>query len=73
MPRKKKPEFHFPPEVLAVWHAAPNLTLCPKYRHRGFDEVLAHIKKDNCERCRAVYRQLNKECALIDILMRSRN
>ena len=58
---------NFPPEVQAVWHAAPNLTLCPKFRHRGFDQVLAHIKKDNCERCRAAWRQLNEKCALISV------
>ena len=46
---------------------------CPKYRHRGFDKVLAHVRNDNCERCRAVYRQLYKECALVSLLMRSRN
>jgi len=73
MPRKKKPTWDFPPEIRAIWHAAPNLTLCPKFRRRGLDEVLAHICNDKCERCREVYRQLNKECALICFLMRSRN
>jgi hypothetical protein len=48
MPRKRKPEFKFWPEQLAVWNASPNLTLCPKYRNRriGFDKVIAHIKRD---------------------------
>ncbi len=58
MPRKKKPEFEFSPEMLAVWKSAPQLTLCPKFRKAGVDKVVEHIKKDKCERCLAVYRQL---------------
>ncbi len=73
MPRKKKPEFEFPPEMLAVWKSAPQLTLCPRFRRAGFDKVLEHIKKDKCERCLAVYRQLNREADLISFLRASRN
>ncbi len=74
MPRKKKPEFKFPPEMLAVWKStSPQLTLCPKFRRAGFDKVLEHIKKDKCERCLAVYRQLNRESDLIWFLRSSRN
>lgn len=70
---RKKPAFEFPPEVRAIWHAAPNLTLCPKFRHVGADEVLEHIKRDKCERCLAVLRQLQKEMDLIIYLTSGRN
>jgi hypothetical protein len=48
MPRKKKPDYDYPPEIKAIWHAAPNLTFCPKYRRVGFNKVLAHIRDDRC-------------------------
>jgi hypothetical protein len=35
------------------------------------DKVIAHIKKDKCERCLAVYRQLDEESRLIAFLMRA--
>ena len=73
MPRKGKPDFEFPPEVRAIWHVASNLTLCPKFRRAGADKVLAHIKKEKCERCLAVYRQWQKESNLISYLKSSRN
>jgi hypothetical protein len=73
LPRKKNPTWNFPPEIRAIWRAAPKLTLCPRFRRAGTDKVLAHIKADKCERCRAVYRQLDKESELICFLMRSRN
>jgi hypothetical protein len=73
MPRKKKPDLQFPPEIRAIWHAAPNLTLCPKFRRASADRVFEHIKQDRCERCLAVYRQLAKEADLISFLMSSRN
>jgi hypothetical protein len=73
MARKTKPGFEFPSEIRAIWHAAPNLTLCPKFRKAGADEVLEHIKRDKCERCLAVCRQLAKESDMIDFLRNSRN
>jgi len=73
MPRKKKPKFEFPPEYLAVWRSAPQLTLCPKFRRAGADKVVEHIKKDHCARCLAVYRQLERESDLISFLRSSRN
>ncbi len=73
MARKKKPYFEFPPEVRAIWRTAPNLTLCPKFRRASADKVLEHIKKDKCERCLDVYRQLAKEADMISFLMSSRN
>jgi hypothetical protein len=66
-------QFEFLPEVRAIWHAAPNLTFCPKFRRASADKVLGHIKKDKCERCLAVYRQLDKESSLIVYLMSGRN
>jgi hypothetical protein len=69
----KKPAFEFPPEIQAIWHAAPNLTFCPKFRRAGADKVLEHIKKDKCERCLAVLRRLQKEMDLITFLRSSRN
>jgi hypothetical protein len=71
--RKKKPDFEFPAEIRAIWHAAPNLTLCPKYRRASADKVFEHIKQDKCERCLAVYRQLAKEADMIAFLMSGRN
>jgi hypothetical protein len=65
MARKKKPDLEFPPAIRAIWHAAPNLTLCPKFRRASADKVFAHIKQDKCERWLAVYRQLDKESNLI--------
>jgi hypothetical protein len=65
MPRKKKPDFEFPSEIQAIWHTAPNLTFCPKFRRARVDKVLEHIKQDQCERCLAVYRQLAKEADMI--------
>ena len=73
MPRKKKPDFEFPPEIRAIWHAAPNLTFCPKFRRASADKVLEHIKKDKCERCLALLQQLQKEMDLIIYLTSSRN
>ena len=73
LPRKKKPTWDFPPEVRAIWHASPNLTLSPRFRRASADKVLAYIKKDKCERCLAVYRQLEEERNLICFLMRDRN
>ena len=73
MPRKEKPKFEFPPEIRAIWHSAPNLTLCPKFRKVGAEKVLEHIKRDKCERCLAVYRQLAKEADMIAFLMNGRN
>jgi len=70
---KKKPVFEFPPEVRAIWRNSPNLTLCGKFRRAGLDKVEEHIRKDKCERCLAVYWQLEEESALICFLMRSRN
>jgi len=61
------------PEVRAIWHAAPNLTLCPKFRRASADKVLEHIRQDKCERCLAVLWQLQKEMDLISFLMSSRN
>jgi len=73
MPRKKKPPFQFPPEIVAILRRSPNLTLCPKFRRAGIDKVFAHIRNDKCERCLAVWRQLDEESKLIAFLMRSRN
>lgn len=73
MPRKKKPDFEFPPEIRAIWRTAPNLTLCPKFRRASADKVLEHIKQDKCERCVAAYRQLAKEADVISFLRSSRN
>ena len=73
MPRKKKPEFKWPPEIEAIWRNSPQLTLCPKFRRAGVDKVVAHIRKDKCERCLAVWRQLESEWSLIRFLRRSRN
>lgn len=73
MPRKKKPPYDFPPEIREIWRRSPNLTLCPKYRRAGADKVFDHIKNDKCERCLAVWRQLDEESALITLLMNSRN
>jgi hypothetical protein len=73
MSRKKKPDFEFPPEIRAIWHTAPNLTLCPKFRKASADKVFAHIKQDKCERCVAVLRQLQKEMDLIIYLTSGRN
>jgi hypothetical protein len=73
--RHRKPDFDFSPEQLAVWRAMPKLTLCPKYTRRkvGFDKVLAHISKDDCEKCRAFYLQIEREEELIWFLRTSRN
>jgi hypothetical protein len=71
--RKKKPDFDFPPEIQAIWRAAPNLTPCPKFRRASADKVLEHIKKDKCERCLVFYRQLAKEADMIAFLRSSRN
>jgi hypothetical protein len=70
LPRKTKLAWDFPPEIRAIWHAAPNLTLCPKFRRASMEKLLAHIKNDKCERCLAVYQQLNKESDLICFLAR---
>jgi hypothetical protein len=71
--RKKKPDSEFPPEIRAIWHAAPNLTLRPRFRRASADKVFAHIKQDKCERCLAVVRQLQHEMNLIIYLTRGRN
>jgi hypothetical protein len=73
MPRKKKPDFEFPPEVRAIWHTAPNLTPCPKFRRASADKVLEHIRQDKCERYLAVLQQLQKEMDLIIYLTSGRN
>jgi len=72
-PRKKKPDFEFPAEIQAIWHAAPHLTFCPKFRRASADKVLENIKQDECVRCLAVLRQLQKEMDLISFLRNSRN
>jgi hypothetical protein len=72
LPRKKNPTWNFPPEIRAIWRAAPKLTLCPRFRRVGIDKVLAHIENDS-QRCVAVYQQLDRESELICFLMRSRN
>lgn len=71
-PRKKKSISEFPPWIRAIWRAAPNLTLCPKFHKAGADEVFDHVKRDKCERCLAVYRQLAKEADMIYFLRNSR-
>jgi len=71
--KKKKSDYEFPPEIRAIWHAAPNLTPCPKFRRAGADKVLEHVKQDKCERCLAVLRQLQKEIDLIIYLTSGRN
>ena len=40
MARKSKPPWNFPPEIRAIWRAAPKLTLCPRFRRAGTDKVL---------------------------------
>ena len=65
--------WNFPPEIRAIWHAAPNLTLCPKFHRASLDKLLTHIKSDKCKRCLAVYQQLDRESELICFLMNSRN
>jgi hypothetical protein len=72
-PRTKKPDYEFPPEIQAIWQAAPNLTFCPKFRRASADKVLEHIKQDKCERCVAAYWQLDKESSLISYLRSVRN
>jgi hypothetical protein len=71
--RKTKAPWNFPPEIRAIWHAAPELRLCPKFRRASIEKLHEHIKDDNCERCLAVYRQLDEESELICFLMRNRN
>jgi hypothetical protein len=39
----------------------------------SMEKLLAHIKDDQCERCLAVYRQLDKESSLICYLMQGKN
>jgi hypothetical protein len=70
---RKKPDFEFSPAIRAIWHTAPTLTLCPKFRKASADKVFEHIKQDRCERCLAVVRQLQKEMDLISFLMSGRN
>jgi hypothetical protein len=53
--RKTKAPWNFLPEIRAIWHAAPKLTLCPRFRRAGIDKLLAHIENDKCQRCLAVY------------------
>jgi len=60
LPLKKEPKFEWPPEIRAIWHASPNLTLCARFRRAGADKVEAHLRKDKCERCLAVYRQIEE-------------
>ena len=73
LPRKKKPAWEFPPEIRAILRNSPNLTLCPRFRRASADKVLAHIKKDKCERCLPVYRQLEVASNLVCFLMKGRN
>ena len=73
LPRKRKPTWDFPPEIRAILSRSPNLTLCPRFRRASAEKVVAHIKRDKCERCLAVYRQLEEESDLICFLRRSRN
>jgi hypothetical protein len=73
MARMKKPEFRFPPEVEAIWRNSPNLEPCPEFREVDAPTFLAHIRRDKCERCFAVFRQLDGELRLINYLMRGRN
>ena len=73
MARKKKPDY-FPPEVCEIWRTAPNLKPCrPKFGRVGFDKFVEHIRKDKCEQCLLLYRQLDYESRLIAFLRRSRN
>jgi hypothetical protein len=71
--KKKKPDSEFHPEVRAIWHNAPNLTVCPKFRRKSADKVFAHIKQDKCERCLAVVRHLANEADLVSFLMSGMN
>ena len=73
MRRKKKHAFKWPPEIVAIWKAAPKVTVCRKFCKAGLDKVAEHIRKDKCERCLAAYRQLDEESKLIAFLMRNRN
>ena len=74
MPRRKKPDWDFPPEVRARWRTAPNLKPCrPKFGKVGFDKFIEHIKKDKCKQCFLLYRQLNYESRLIAFLRQARN
>ena len=72
-PQKKKPDWDFPPEIRAIWRTAPNLTPCPRFRRVSTDKFFAHLKKERCERCLAVWQQSEKESELIAFLMRNRN
>jgi hypothetical protein len=72
-PCKKKPGYEFPPEIQAIWHSAPNLTLCRKFRKAKADKVFAHLNQDRCERCLAVVRQLQNKMDLIIYLTTGRN
>jgi hypothetical protein len=73
MARKEKKDWDFPPEVRAIWDAAPDPQPCPEYRDAPADVFFEHIKKDRCERCLAAYRQLDYESRLICYLRRGRN
>ena len=74
MPRKKKPDVDFPPWIRAIWQDSPNLKPCrPKYGRVSMDKFTEHIKKDKCEQCLALHRQLDYESRLIAFLQRSKN
>jgi hypothetical protein len=74
MPRKKPHERQFPtPEMLSVWRSAPRLTFCPKFQKASTKRIMAHIEKDKCERCLAVYRQFDQDAQLIAFLASRRN
>ena len=73
MPRRKKPAY-FPPWIRAIWQNSLYLKPCrPKYGRVGMDKFIEHIKKDKCEQCVALHRQLDYESTLIAFLKRSRN
>lgn len=72
MPRKKRPASDFPPEFRAVWRNAPNLKTCRKFRRVSADRFIAHVKEDKCERCLAIYRQMEKEMNMICFLMENK-
>jgi putative component of membrane protein insertase Oxa1/YidC/SpoIIIJ protein YidD len=73
MSRKKKKEFKISPEMQAVWRSAPRILPCEEFQNKGVDKVVEHLKKDNCEQCRAAFLQIQHDDILFRYLRSSRN